>query len=127
MISFKDQIASPFILEDSGSKDLTAHLCLETVISAAINNGWICLGSVKQGQALLALGLSEQLSALGKLPKSEIELALRKRENLLRLVDPLTLGSFYWIAFQRNNNSLNNNSIDKFTTRFLEFPSNKLG
>ena len=75
------------------------------------------LGVQRQGQALLALGLSQRLNQLKQFPPSQLALALQKRENLLRLVDPLCLGEFRWIAFQTKGNK---SSI--FETLFLTEP-----
>ncbi len=114
LISYKEHTASPNVLDDIGSRDITAHLCLETLISTAISNDFIYVGETKQGLSLLSLGLSKKLNLLQKNKSENLAKVLESRENLLRLVDPMTLGDFRWILFKKN--------IDFINTRFLDEP-----
>jgi len=117
LISYKDQKANPNILQNAGFCDLTAHLCIESTINYALANGWKFMGETRQGQALLALGLSKILYSLQSKTSDNLSAALNQRESLLRLVDPMGLGEFRWLAFQLDNcNDLN------FRNRFLEDP-----
>jgi len=117
LISYRNQEANNNILENAGLCDLTAHLCIESTIYYAKINGWKFLGETRQGQALLALGLSKFLYSLQKTTTSDLSKALNRRESLLRLVDPMGLGEFRWLAFQKENN------IDLvLRNRFLEEP-----
>ena len=104
LISYRNQEANTNFLKDAGLQDLTAHLCIESTINYALTNGWKFLGETRQGQALLALGLSSVLYSLQKSTSNDLSAALNRRESLLRLVDPMGLGEFRWMAFQRNNN-----------------------
>tara|TARA_Y100001968_G_scaffold312624_1_gene336009 strand:- start:2599 stop:3804 length:1206 start_codon:yes stop_codon:yes gene_type:complete len=119
LISYKNQEANTNLFKDAGLCDLTSHLCLESTITYAKRNGWIFLGEARQGQALLALGLSKLLYSLQTLASEDFSLALNRRESLLRLVDPMGLGEFRWLAFQKN-------SCNDFVlrTRFLDEPIN---
>ena len=122
LMAYRNNIASDNILKEAGLWDLTSHLCMETLCFYARKNNWDFLGEVKQGEALLALGLSGRLHSLNYLPKENLAVALERRENLLRLVDPSGLGGFRWIAFHLDKGfSYNENSID-LKTRFLEEP-----
>ena len=104
-------------MKDPGLSDITAHLCIESTINYALNNGWKFIGETRQGQALLALGLSKFLHSLQNTSNQNLSAALNRRESLLRLVDPMGLGEFRWLAFQRDNsNDLN------LSSRFLEEP-----
>ena len=115
--SYANQEANSNILKDAGFCDLTAHLCIESTINYALTNGWKFMGEARQGQALLALGLSKFLYSLQNTTYDDLSEALNRRESLLRLVDPRGLGEFRWLAFQRdNNNDLN------LRNRFLEEP-----
>ena len=117
LIAYKDQEANPNLLKDAGLCDLTAHLCIESIINYAITNGWKFMGETRQGQALLALGLSKFLYSLQNVNSDDLTTALNRRESLLRLVDPMGLGEFRWLAFQRDScNKLN------LRNRFLEEP-----
>ncbi len=119
LVSYKNQEANINILSNAGLCDLTAHLCIELSINYALTNGWKFLGETRQGQALLALGLSKFLYSLQHTSGKDLSSALNRRESLLRLVDPMGLGEFRWLAFQKDNN---NDLI--LRNRFLEEPIN---
>ena len=103
LISYRNQKANSNILKNPGLSDLTAHLCIESTINYALKNGWRFMGETRQGQALLALGLSKFLYSLQDTSSQDISAALSRRESLLRLVDPMGLGEFRWLAFQKDN------------------------
>jgi SAM-dependent MidA family methyltransferase len=105
LMAYRQQQASADPLGEPGSWDLTAHLCLEALQRAATASGWAVLGSCRQGQALLALGLAQALHGLqgemGQAGAQGLAERLATREALLRLVDPAGLGDFRWIAMAR--------------------------
>jgi len=103
ILSYKNQKVSNNILEDSGNSDLTAHLCNEILILDAKMAGFEFNGMVKQGEALLSLGLSKMIYEIQDKFKDDLSKALLKREALLRLVDPLCLGDFKWFVFQKTS------------------------
>jgi len=101
LMAYRQQQASSDPLQQPGCWDLTAHLCLESVEAAALASGWRALGSRRQGEALLALGLAQRLHGLQQQAGIPLQQLLQQREALLRLVDPAALGDFRWLAFQR--------------------------
>jgi SAM-dependent MidA family methyltransferase len=101
LMAYQGQQASPDPLRQPGHWDLTAHLCLESLERAAAAAGWQGLGSCRQGQALLALGLAGALHGLQQPGSGDLAERLARREALLRLVDPAGLGEFRWIALGR--------------------------
>jgi len=101
LMAYRAQRATDDPLRDPGQWDLTAHLCLESLEQAASAAGWTPLGGRRQGEALLALGLAGRLQALQQGSPQQLADLLARREALLRLVDPLTLGDFRWVAFSR--------------------------
>ncbi|MFM2172465.1 MAG: hypothetical protein RLZZ54_392 [Cyanobacteriota bacterium] len=103
LMAYRRQQASDDPLQEPGHWDLTAHLCLESLEAAAAAHGWQPLGQRRQGEALLALGLAQRLHALQQQPAGELANLLARREALLRLVDPHTLGDFRWVAFARDD------------------------
>ena len=103
LISYRNQEANSNVLMDAGLCDLTAHLCIESTINYALSNGWKLIGETRQGQALLALGLSNFIYSLQNTNNNDLSAALNRREALLRLVDPMGLGEFRWLAFQKEN------------------------
>jgi len=119
LIAYKNQKANLNVLKDAGLCDLTAHLCIESTISYATANGWKFMGETRQGQALLALGLSQFLYSLQNNHSNDLSTALNRRESLLRLVDPIGLGEFRWLAFQRDSKKEVN-----FRNSFLKEPIN---
>ena len=101
LMAYQGQQASPDPLRQPGHWDLTAHLCLESLERAAAAAGWQGLGSCRQGQALLALGLAGALHGLQQPGSGDLAERLARREALLRLVDPAGLSEFRWIALGR--------------------------
>ncbi len=122
LMKYKDNVAGGNLLEDSGECDLTSHLCLETVKMNAQNNNLYFIGEVKQGLALLSLGLADRLTKLSDLPLKDIKSAFNTREELLRLVDPYSLGDFRWIAFEKMELN-DSNEIPNLSYKFLKEPS----
>jgi SAM-dependent MidA family methyltransferase len=100
-MAYRQQRATDDPLLEPGHWDLTAHLCLESLQSAAEAAGWTLLGQRRQGEALLALGLAQRLHGLQQGSGAELPQLLSRREALLRLVDPITLGDFRWVALAR--------------------------
>ena len=101
LMAYCQQQAGNDPLLEPGHWDLTAHLCLETLEQAAVASGWQPLGQRRQGEALLALGLAQRLHGLQHQSCVGLDALLARREALLRLVDPHTLGDFRWIAFAK--------------------------
>ena len=122
LIAYRNQRASNSVLMDAGQQDLTAHLCLETMVHQATTNGWSLEGQRRQGEALLALGLAERFSSLQQLPGNQLSEMLQRREALLRLVDPSCLGEFRWLSFLRFN-PLVPSTRPGVRSQFLQEPS----
>ncbi len=101
IVSYNKQQLNNNILKDSGNCDLTTHICSEILINDAELVGYRFEGLVKQGEALLKLGLAEMIYELQTKYKDDLSQALFKREALLRLVDPICLGDFKWFIFQK--------------------------
>ena len=99
ILAYKDQKAINDFLFSPGDCDLTCHICSDILIMKAKDIGFGFNGIVKQGEALLLLGLAEKLYDIQNFYQNDISKALLKREALLRLVDPLCLGDFKWFVF----------------------------
>ena len=120
LLAYRRQQASSDVLRDPGDQDITAHLCVEAMLGEASVAGWIPEGHCRQGEALLALGLAERLNALQQLPGNQLAEALRRREALLRLVDPSCLGELRWFSFHRNPPEASADGLP--SSRFLQEP-----
>ena len=101
LMAYRQQRAGADPLAEAGRADLTAHVCLDSLERAAVASGWQWRGSCRQGEALLALGLAARLQELQHQPELPLPELLRRREALLRLVDPGCLGDFRWVALRR--------------------------
>ena len=104
LISYKSQKIVENFFESPGYCDLTSHVCVESLIYDSETLGFETIGIVKQGEALLSLGLAERLFEIQNDLKDDISKALSRREALLRLVDPICLGDFKWFVFSKFNN-----------------------
>jgi len=122
LMAYRNQRASNNVLVDAGKQDLTAHLCLETMVHQATTNGWTLEGQCRQGEALLALGLAERFSSLQQLAGHQLAEVLQRREALLRLVDPACLGEFRWLSFLRFNPLFPKSGTGE-RSQFLQEPS----
>jgi SAM-dependent MidA family methyltransferase len=105
LMAYRGQRASADPLLEPGAWDLTAHLCIDSLVAAAASGGWRALGQARQGEALLAVGLAERLHGLQHQGAAGLGDLLARREALLRLVDPVALGDFRWLAFGRGEPS----------------------
>ena len=103
IVSYNNQNISNDILTNPGNSDLTTHLCNEILVLDAKMAGFKFNGMVKQGEALLSLGLAEMIYEIQSKYRDNISEALLKREALLRLVDPICLGDFKWFVFQKTS------------------------
>ena len=121
LLGYKQQTATNDILSSPGLMDLTSHLCLESIELFACKNDFKYVGHVRQGQALIALGLAERFESIRKLVLHDLPQAFERREALLRLIDPRCLGDFRWIALERTS-SESTMLTRKKKPRFLQIP-----
>ncbi len=104
ILAYKNQRAFREILNSPGDFDLTCHICSDLLIYQAKLAGFESLGLVKQGEALLLLGLAQKLFEIQNNLKNDLSQALIRREAMLRLVDPICLGDFKWFVFKKSSN-----------------------
>ncbi len=101
ILAYKNQRAFKEILHSPGDFDLTCHICSDILIYQAKLAGFESLGLVKQGEALLLLGLAQKLFEIQDNLKNNLSQAFLRREAMLRLVDPICLGNFKWFVFKK--------------------------
>ena len=85
-----------------GRQDLTAHVDLTAVASAAAAAGLDHLGTTTQAAFLAGLGAGELLVALQSDRATTLQGYLDARSALLRMLDPGATGRFAVVAFGRN-------------------------
>ena len=118
ILAYKNQRAFREILNNPGDFDLTCHICSDLLIYQAKLAGFESLGLVKQGEALLLLGLAKKLFEIQNNLNNDLSEALLRREALLRLVDPICLGDFKWFVFRKSKNkkfSIKSRCVNKST------------
>jgi SAM-dependent MidA family methyltransferase len=85
-----------------GEQDLTSHVDLSAVESAAQNAGLRAVGQTTQAEFLTALGLGELLDRLGRTAGTDPGEYIAARAATLRFLDPRAMGAFAVLAFGRD-------------------------
>lgn len=88
-----------------GHQDITAHVNF----TALERQGEICglktLGMTQQAMFLMALGLGDRLTALGQMQETDtatVNQAIRRRDQLHQLINPMGLGNFLVLLQGKN-------------------------
>jgi SAM-dependent MidA family methyltransferase len=84
-----------------GRQDLTAHVDVTAVETAARAAGLGHLATTTQARFLAGLGAGELLVALQSGPGAELGAYLEARSALVRMIDPAAMGGFAVMAFGR--------------------------
>ena len=84
-----------------GRQDLTAHVDVTAVETAARAAGLTHLGTTTQAEFLVGLGTEDLLRAIQADPATTLEGYLAVRSALMRLLDPGAMGRFRVMAFAR--------------------------
>lgn len=85
-----------------GRQDLTAHVDVSAVESAAHAAGLWTIGLTTQAEALMGLGIEERLRAIQADPATSFEEYRLVRSALMRLLDPAAMGRFRVMVFGRD-------------------------
>jgi SAM-dependent MidA family methyltransferase len=85
-----------------GEQDLTSHVDLSAVESAAKNAELRPVGRTTQAEFLTALGLGELLDRLGRTAGADPAEYIAARAATLRFLDPRAMGAFAVLAFGRD-------------------------
>jgi SAM-dependent MidA family methyltransferase len=85
-----------------GEQDLTSHVDLSAVESAAMKAGLRPLGRTTQAEFLTALGLGELLDRLGRTAGTDPAEYIAARAATLRFLDPRAMGAFTVLAYGRD-------------------------
>jgi SAM-dependent MidA family methyltransferase len=84
-----------------GRQDLTAHVDVTAVETAAHAAGLTTVGITTQAEALMGLGIEDRLREIQRDPATTLEAYTLLRSALLRLLDPGAMGRFRVMAFGR--------------------------
>ena len=85
-----------------GQSDLTAHVDLSAMLTAAQSVGLTLEGRTTQARFLAGLGLGDLLVELGHDPATDPQEYLAARSAVARLLDPRHLGAFEVLAWNRD-------------------------
>jgi len=80
-----------------GEQDMTAHVDFTALMKYGDRAGLSTVGFTKQGLFLMSLGLGDRIAAISQLATqdlTEMNQALRRRQALQMLIDPMGLGNF---------------------------------
>ena len=101
LLAYRGHRVSDDVLDAVGRQDLTAHVDLTALESAAARSGLRAVGSTTQARFLVALGLGGMLAELGRQPGMDAATYAEARASVARLLDPRHLGSFRVLAWGR--------------------------
>ena len=92
LMAFRDHSPQPDPLAQPGLTDLTAHVDLTSLAAAAAESGFASAPPVSQTEALIALGIGEQLDAARARAASDLAAYATARAASETLLDPAGLG-----------------------------------
>ncbi len=92
LMAFRDHSPQPNPLAQPGLTDLTAHVDLTSLAAAAAESGFESAPPVSQTEALIALGIGEQLDAARTRAASDLAAYATARAASETLLDPAGLG-----------------------------------
>ena len=92
LMAFRDHSPQPDPLAQPGLTDLTAHVDLTSLAAAAAESGFASAPPVSQTEALIALGIGEQLDAARARGASDLAAYATARAASETLLDPAGLG-----------------------------------
>jgi len=98
LMAFRGHSPQPDPLALPGRTDLTAHVDLTSLAAAAAAEGFAAAPPASQSEALLALGLAEQLEAARERAGSDLAAFAEARRAADTLLDPAGLGRIRVLA-----------------------------
>jgi SAM-dependent MidA family methyltransferase len=101
LLAYRGHRAHDRVLASIGRQDLTAHVDVTAVRSAARAAGLDHLATTTQGRFLAELGAGELLVELQGAGRASLGEYLTARSALVRMIDPAAMGSFKVMVFGR--------------------------
>ena len=93
-LAYQGHRATPDLLGEPGSRDLTAHLDLTLLRTAAEAGGLRHLASTNQARFLATAGVDSEVARTRTGPAATLEGAIALRSALAQLMDPRRMGGF---------------------------------
>lgn len=93
-LAYQGHRATPDLLSEPGSRDLTAHVDLTALRSAAEAGGLRHLASTTQAKFLATAGVDDEVARTRTGPAATLEGAIALRSALAQLMDPRRMGGF---------------------------------
>ena len=93
-LAYSAHRATSDLLGDPGERDLTAHVDLTALRSAALAAELLPIASTTQAHFLATAGLDAEIERLRSGPEATLEDALALRTALASLMDPRGMGGF---------------------------------
>lgn len=102
LLAYRGHAVSDDAYAAVGEQDLTTHVDLSAVESAARDAGLQVVGRTTQAEFLTALGMGELLERLGRTVGTDPAEYIAARAGVLRFLDPRAMGAFAVLAFGRD-------------------------
>lgn len=93
-LAYQGHRATDDLLSDPGGRDLTAHVDLTALRTAASSAGLTLITSTSQAALLAGAGLNDEIERIRRGPEATLEGAIALRSALARLMNPRGMGGF---------------------------------
>ena len=93
-LAYQAHRATDDLLGDPGGRDLTAHVDLTALRTAAVAAGLTPVASTNQAALLAGAGLDDEIERIRRGPEATLEGAIALRSALARLMNPRGMGGF---------------------------------
>ena len=117
LMAFRDHSPQPDPLAQPGLTDLTAHVDLTSLAAAAADSGFASAPPVSQTEALIALGIGEQLDAARARAADNLAAYATSRAASETLLDPAGLGRVRVVVMGRGVELAGSRCLQEFGSR----------
>lgn len=111
-LAYQGHRATTDLLSEPGDRDLTAHVDLTLLRSAAVEGGLRHLASTNQAAFLATAGIDREVAQTRSGPEATLEGAIALRSALAQLMDPRRMGGFAVEVFVAGSSSAANDLAD---------------
>lgn len=111
-LAYQGHRATTDLLSEPGGRDLTAHVDLTLLRTAAVAGGLRHLASTTQAKFLATAGVDDEIARTRTGPAATLEAAIALRSALAQLMDPRRMGGFAAELFVAGNSPAANALMD---------------